>query len=100
MKRPQRVFARHLLAPVHDKVCVVQRTGFDVAGFSSGLDMFFVKRLVDQDLLGFFDLDGGGGDCAENDSCCFYGCDPVATAPGSDPGSDTQHREIKSSTAP
>src|SRR5882672_8906201 len=47
LKRPQRIFPRHLFPPVHDKVGVVQRPGFVVAGFGGGLDMFFVKRLAD-----------------------------------------------------
>ena len=36
LQRADRVFPRHLLAPVHDEVSVVERAGFDVSGFGGG----------------------------------------------------------------
>ena len=35
----KRVLSRHLFAPVHDEVGVVERTGFNVGSFGGGLNV-------------------------------------------------------------
>jgi hypothetical protein len=46
-KCAKRVLPRHLLAPVHDEVSVVQGPSFNVSGFGGRLNSFFIKGLTD-----------------------------------------------------
>ncbi len=56
-QRAQSVFPRHLFAPVHHKVGVVERAGFVVASLSGGLNVIVIEWVSDQGLSGFADLD-------------------------------------------
>jgi len=57
-ERTNRVLPRHLLAPVHYEVGVVQGAGFDVGRFGGGLNVIVIERLADQSFSGFVYLDG------------------------------------------
>src|ERR1041384_4707289 len=61
------VLPRHLLAPLIDEVCVIQRARFDVRGFSRGINLVVVQRLSDQSLRCFVHLNRRRRDSPKND---------------------------------
>ena len=55
-QRAKRVLPRHLLAPVHHEVGVVERARFDVSSFGCGLDVIVIEWVSDQCLSCFLHL--------------------------------------------
>src|SRR5437763_12211944 len=68
----QCVLSRHLLAPLIDKVGVVEWPGFDVRSLGGRRDLFLDKRFSDQRISSFFDFERRGRDAAEYDAGVFH----------------------------
>src|SRR6185369_9246503 len=89
----ERVLPRHLLAPLVDKVCVVEWPSFDVSGFSRRLDLLVCEWPSDQRSRGFFDLNWRRCDTAEDDASVSD-----RNVVSLDPRRDTEHRKIEGAT--
>src|SRR5262249_42848218 len=63
---PRDVRPRHLLAPVHGKVGVVQRPRLQITGFGGSHDLLAVKPAANQALRRSAHLDRGGRDAAQH----------------------------------
>src|SRR2546422_7845186 len=90
-----RVLPRHLLAPVHYEVRVIQRSSFDVAGFGGGLNTFVVERLSQQYLSSVWDFDWRRSNATE-DQLRSFDC---ACLIHLYPGCNAQYGEVKRAPA-
>ncbi len=75
-ERAQRILPRHLFAPVHDEVGVVEWASFDVSSFGGGLNVFVVEWLADQRGAGFLDFHRRRRDAAQNNPSVRIAADP------------------------
>src|SRR5512143_3410009 len=71
-ERPLHERAGHLLAPVHKKVCIIERASLDIAGLRGGVDSLLIEPFSNKRLLGLAYLNGCRRDSAENQPCAAY----------------------------
>src|SRR5688500_734977 len=97
LQRPEGVFPRHLLAPVHYKVGIVEWAGADVSGLSGFVDTIVVERATDQRLGCLSYEERSRSDAAENDASVG---NTVAPRLSFDISGDAEHGKIKRAATP